>query len=78
MLNDAKDRDTGRTCDIWRVEAVSLLKITVHKQFCCARTMWKNTWVVELVQRAIPYRHKEILVTPGNTTGHIGPKQCVL
>ena len=64
-------------CDISRVDAVSLLKMTVHKQFCCARTMWKDTWLVELVQRAIPYRPKEILVTPGNTGGHMGPKQYV-
>ena len=74
MLNGIKDCDTCIICNIWRVEATSLLKMMVHKQFCCARTMWKDTWLVELVQRAILYRHKEILFTPGNTGGHMGPK----
>ena len=72
MLIGIKDRDIWETCDIWRVEAVSLLEMMVHKQFCCARTVWKDTWLVELVQRAILYRPKEILVTPGNTGGHMG------
>ena len=42
----------SRMCDISCVEAVSLPKITVHKQFCCARTVWKDTWLVELVQKS--------------------------
>ena len=78
MFIGIKDRDNSRTCNIWRVEAVSLLKMMVHKQFCCARAVWKDTWLVELVQGAILYRPKEILVTQGNTGGHMGPKQYIL
>ena len=53
------------------------LKCWFTSNFAVHAQVWKDTWLVELVQRAILYRHKEILVTPGNIAGHMGPKQCV-
>ena len=49
-----QDFQISRMCDIWRVDAVSLLRMTVHKQFCCARTVWKDT----MTRRAVTYFSK--------------------
>ena len=64
----------SRMCDISRVEAVSLLKMTVHKQFCCARTVWKDT----MTHRAVTYFSKlparRVIMSVVETTAGLGSK----
>ena len=61
-------------CDISRVEAVSLLKKTVHKQFCCARTVWKDT----MTHRAVTYFSqlpaRRVIMSVAETTAGLGSK----
>ena len=64
----------SRMCDISRVEAVSLLKMTFHKQFCCARTVWKDT----MTHRAVTYFSqlpaRRVIMSVGETTAGLGSK----
>ena len=63
-----KDFQISRMCDVSRVEAVSLLKMTVHKQFCGARTVWKDT----MTHRAVTYFSqlpaRRVIMSVGETT----------
>ena len=63
-----QDFQISRMCDISRVEAVSLLKMTIHKQFCCARTVWKDT----VTHRAVTYFSqlpaRRVIMSAGETT----------
>ena len=76
-----KSRSTGgqnfqisRMCDISRVEAVSLLKMKVHKQFCCVRRVWKDT----MTHRAVIYFSnlpaRRVIMSAGETTAGLRSK----
>ena len=64
----------SRMWDISRVEAVSLLKMTFHKQFCCARTVWKDT----MTHRAVTYFSqlpaRRVIMSAGETTAGLRSK----
>ena len=62
----------SRMCNISRVEAVSLLKMTFHKQFCCVRRVWKDT----MTHRAVIYFSnlpaRRVIMSAWEITGGLG------
>ena len=64
----------SRLRQYWRVEAVSLLRMTIHKQFCCVRRVWKDT----MTHRAVTYFSqlpaRKVIMSVGETTAGLRSK----
>ena len=69
-----QDFQISRMWDISCVEAFSLLRMKVHKQFCCARTVWKDT----MTHRAVTYFSqlpaRRVKMSVGETTAGLRSK----